>query len=118
LEWGSACPHLIKGFKDFRTAEDDDVDFAEEEYQWLGLTRQVFTGSRDPEVEEFDEEAVGLCISMYFGLAKGNEPGDNIWVPTPAALPAKLKEFNKVAYVAKLLKSKPSKITAFISSIG
>jgi hypothetical protein len=119
LEWGGNCPHLIKGFKDFREGGDDEVDFDENEYEWIGLTRQVTCGTADPD-EEAEGEAVGLCLFIYFGKAgpDDDEAGDSLSVPTPNALPAKLKEFKKNPYVAKLLKHKPSKITAFVSGIG
>jgi hypothetical protein len=119
LEWGSNCPHLIKKFVDFRENGGDEVDFAEDEFQWLGLTRQIFEGSDDPEAE-FDDEAVGLCIFIYFKKATDadDEAGDNLWVNAPDQLAARLKEFKQNPYVASLLKSKPTKITAFVSSIG
>lgn len=119
LEWGANCPHLINGFKDFRAGGDEEADFDEREYEWIGLTRQVSLATADPD-DESEGEAMGLCLFIYFGKAgpDDDEAADSLSIPTPAALPAKLKEFRKNPYVAKLLKHKPSKITAFVSGIG
>jgi hypothetical protein len=118
LEWGLNSPHMINTFVDFREAADDDVEFSDDEFEWLGLTRQIFANAHDPEAE-FDDEAVGLCVFIYFAKARDDEDaGDNLWVPTPDTLPAKLKAFKANTFVAKQLKAKPTKITAFVSGIG
>lgn len=116
LEWGANCPHLIHNFVDFRDLEDEEVDFEEQEYEWIGLTRQL-TVEEDPEEEE---EILGLCLFLYFGPAREdeNELGGSLWIPTPAALRARLTEWKKNPYVHRLLRLRPAKVTAFVSSVG
>ncbi len=116
LEWGANCPHLIKNFVDFRDLEDEEVDFDEDEYEWIGLTRQITI----EEGEEQEEETLGLCLFLYFGRARDEEEelGGSLWIPTPEALRTRLMEWKKNPYVHRLLRQRPSKITAFVSSVG
>lgn len=115
LEWGANCPHLIKNFVDFRDL-DEEVDFEEQEYEWIGLTRQLTV----EEGEEQEEEMLGLCLFLYFGPAHDtdDELGGSLWIPTPQVVRTKLTEWKKTPYIHRLLKLRPSKITAFVSSVG
>lgn len=106
LEWGASRP-LLGGFTDLR---ESDPEWDDVECQWVGLTRQVRSGRED------DDTA--LSANLYFGKAKGDEPASNIEFEGLDDLDAHVERFLKQKYVAKLLGSKPSRVTAFASEVG
>ena len=107
LEWGSSSPHLLKGFTDLR---EIDVEWDENQYQWIGLTRQVQSGNED------DDTA--LCVSLYFELSTGDEPSSNIEFWGFNELEAALQKFLQKKFVSKLLATPPSRVTAFACEVG
>lgn len=107
MEWGSSSPHLLDGFADLREVSPK---FDETEYQWIGLTRQL-QGDRG-------DDDTALCVFLYFGQATGDEPSSNIEFWGLDELDAQVSRFLKKAYVAELLATKPSRVTAFASGAG
>ena len=116
LEWGTTRPHIISDFTDFRFLSDGDVSFDTREFQWLGLTRQIFASENDE--AEFDDEATGLCAYLFFNEKSGGEPSSNLWVSSPSELSVKLKEFLQNHFVENLVYSKPSLVNAFVTYVG
>jgi hypothetical protein len=116
FEWGSCEPLLVKAPTDLRALGDDDVEFDEKEYQWLGLTRQVFAPSSED--AEFDDEAVSMNLFLFFGDATGDEPSSNVQVSRPDELRAKVSKLLRVPYVAGLLAQVPQRVTALVDGVG
>ncbi len=116
LEWGTTKPNLISDFTDFRFLTDDDINFDEREFQWLGLTRQIFASENDE--AEFDDEAIALCAYLFFNEKFGGEPSANLWVSDPGELNDKLKEFLQNPFVENLVNSEPSFVNAFVTYVG
>ncbi|MCX8156603.1 MAG: hypothetical protein N3J91_09180 [Verrucomicrobiae bacterium] len=115
LEWGANCPHLIHHFVDFRDLEDEEVDFDENEYEWIGLTRQLTL----PPTADQDEQTLGLCLFLYFDRARDDDDlGGSLWIPPPNPLRPRLLEWKKTPYIHRPLPRRPAKITAFVSSVG
>ena len=106
LEWGASRP-LLGGFTDLR---ESDPKWDDAKYQWVGLTRQVRSGNED------DDTA--LVAGLYFGKAKGDEPASDIEFEGMDDLDAHVGRLLKQKYVARLLGSKPSRVTAFASEVG
>lgn len=107
LEWGAPQPHLLNGFTDIRKLSPE---FDETEYQWVGLTRQIQLGNGD------DDTA--LSAFLYFQPAAGDEPSSGIEFQGIDDLDAEVDRFLKKKYLAKLLGTKPSRVTAFASEVG
>ena len=74
------------------------------------MTRQVRSSGGD------DDTA--LSTFLYFGEATGDEPSSNIEFEGTGDLEAQVKRFLKKEYVAKLLGTRPSRVTAFASEVG
>ncbi len=117
LEWGSCEPLRLNKVTDLRTLDDDEVQFEEKSYRWLGLTRQIFTGADDEEAD-FDEQAFTLYIAFFFGPAKEDEPSGELWISKPAEISKNLKKLLKDKYVAQLLKSKLTRLNICIDAAG
>lgn len=108
LEWGVMTPLIRNGFTDSRVGGDSV--WGKEEYQWLGLSRQLKSTQED------DDTA--LRAFVYFGLALGDEPSSNIEYDGLDELEAALTRFVQQPYVTKLLEARPSRVTAFVSEVG
>ncbi|MGD9715246.1 MAG: hypothetical protein AB7V46_24795 [Thermomicrobiales bacterium] len=107
LEWGTMQPHVLNGFTDIR---GQSPQWEDSRYQWIGLTRQIMSGSGD------DDAA--LSAFVYFGPETGEEPSSCIEFEGLDALDASVERFLKKKYVTRLLGEMPSKVTAFVSEIG
>lgn len=107
LEWGAMTPHLLNGFADLRA-----TDFAWDklEYQWLGLSRQLKSATGDGDT--------ALRAFVYFGRSTGDEPSSNLEFDGLDGLEAAFQQFTQVPYVADLLGKRPSRVTAFVGSVG
>lgn len=108
LEWGTSRPHLLDGFTDLR--ESGSPRWDNEEYQWIGFTRQARTGKGDDDL--------ALCLFLYFEKATGDDASGMIEFEGVDALDDNLKQFSSTPYVSQLLTTTPSRIAAFTSCVG
>jgi hypothetical protein len=81
---------------------DDDLNFAEQDLQYLDFTRQVFAAG-DDEDADFDDSAVHMSILLGFARADGSEPMSNQWIETPDDIAQGTKAFLAVAFVQSLI---------------
>jgi hypothetical protein len=107
FEWGTMQPHVLNGFTDIRGQRPQ---WEAARYQWIGLTRQIMSGSGD------DDAA--LSVFLFFGPETGEEPSSNIEFEGIENLEANVERFMKKKFVSQLLPTPPSKVTAFVSEIG
>lgn len=120
LEWGTKRPFLISSFIDFSDltlVERDAIKEADYEWQWLGLTRQIFVPDEINE-GEFDAGAIALCVHLFFGEKVGGEPASHVWVDSLNELDDGLTEFLRNPFVAQLITSTPSLVNGFVTAIG
>lgn len=102
-QWGAIRPLILSEPTDLRHRDnDDELQFADEELQYLDFTRQVFPAGDDEEAD-FDDAAVQLSITLCFGPADGNEPNANQWIETPADIPARTKKVLSHPFVRSLM---------------
>src|SRR5690242_421783 len=81
LQWGTYFPNLLSYFTDFRPLSDKDLKYDSRKFQYVGLTRQIFI--QTDEEAEFDDDAIGISVDIFFGEAVGGEPQSNFWVHSP-----------------------------------
>lgn len=117
LQWGTTKPILISEFTDFRKLFDGDVDFDPREFQYFSLTRQIFAFN-DKEEVEFDDEAIALCVEVFFKEKLGSELSSNLWIFSPSELSIKLEKFLQNSFVKSLVDSEPSSVNTFVTSVG
>jgi len=107
LEWGAMTPHLLNGFTDLRTT---DFDWDNTKYRLIAVSHQLKSTQEDDDI--------ALRAFIYFGPATSNEPSSNIEYDGLDELEAVLDRFVQVPYVAGLLATKPSRVTAFVGEVG
>jgi hypothetical protein len=107
IEWGASSPLIMNGLVDLR---DERLDSFSEQYQYLGLSRQVRIRQDDDDFE--------LAVFLYFDRAMGGEPSSNIEIEGQDGLEKAAYKLLQKEYVAKLLKTKPSRVNVFIHGAG
>ncbi len=117
LQWGATRPLIVVEPTDLRRLADKDLRFAEQELQYLDVTRQVFAAGEDEDAE-FDDSAVQMSISLGFGPADGSEPMSNLWIHTPQEIASVVKKYANTPFVLSLLNRPAATVTIVVGLCG
>jgi hypothetical protein len=116
LQWGAMRPLELSEPTDLRRVGSADIRFAEEAVRFLDFTRQVFAMTESD--TEFDDAAVQMSLTLCYGLATGEEPHANVWVPNPDTLANGLRAVTAEPYVRDLLTAVPVRLVVTVSYCG
>jgi hypothetical protein len=117
LQWGAANPLASDKPIDLRNASDNDISFEKTEQKFLDITRQIFAVG-DDEVEDFDESAIQLSMTLFYGPALDDDPSSHKWIEEPNGIERGIKAFKSVPFVQQLLDIKASRLVATVDFCG
>ncbi|MEW6529452.1 MAG: hypothetical protein AB1473_01370 [Thermodesulfobacteriota bacterium] len=116
LQWGAMQPMKADRPVDLRRPEEK-ATFEDAEFVFLDFTRQIFAPGDDEEAE-FDDLAIQAGITLFYNLAKGDEPGSHRWISNPDQVESAIAEFRAVPLVARYLSTVPSRVVVVVSYCG
>lgn len=117
FQWGVDTPMALDEPTDLRYLADDAVRYGSERLKSLDFTRQVFAQGDDPEVE-FDDLAMQMSVTLFYGAETGEEPNSNLWIDRPTDVDRRLEEFVAVPFVRSLIAVPSTRATAFVTYCG
>lgn len=109
LQWGVTRPMEIFEPTDLRSISDEKIKFSTSRFQYLNFTRQVVTDFGNKDIE-FDDVAIQMSISLFFGSTEEKGNSDSLWIETPNEVKSGEEKFRSIPFVNLLIETPASRV--------